>query len=200
MHKMLKMVLVPLLAAALGLALQTDSALAHYCDDHYDGQQAREDCWWRYWNQQPSPQDRQYQEAALAATTPAPNGAYCDAHYTEQQARENCWWRYHNGLPLLESPSDSPSVSQGDTVASFSARSSSVSQAPLPHASIDENTSGSDYMNSITVDCGAAVDAYKRAGWECEFDRFGAWHAHDDLPGHHRHALFDGETLGSHSH
>ena len=99
MHTMLKMVLVPLLAAALGLALPTDATLAHYCDDHYDGQQARENCWWRYWNQQPSPQDRQYQEAALAATTPEPNGAYCDAHYTEQQARENCWWRYWNDRP-----------------------------------------------------------------------------------------------------
>ena len=199
MNKMLKMVLVPLLAAALGLALQADTALAHYCDDHYDGQQARENCWWRYWNQQPTPQDRQYQEAALAATTPEPDGAYCDAHYTEQQARENCWWRYHNGLPLIESASDSPSVSQGDAV-SASATSSSVSQAPLPHTSIDENTSASDYMNSITVDCGARVDEYKRAGWECEFDRFGAWHSHSGLAGQHRHALFDGETLGSHSH
>ena len=85
-------------ALALGLALQTDATLAHYCDDHYDGQQARENCWWRYWNHRPSPQDRQVQALPAAAGAEAP-GHYCDVHYTAQQAREDCWWRYWNDRP-----------------------------------------------------------------------------------------------------
>ena len=85
-------------ALALCWALQTDATLAHYCDDHYDGQQARENCWWRYWNHRPSPQDRQFQAPPAAAGTEAP-GHYCDVHYTAQQAREDCWWRYWNDRP-----------------------------------------------------------------------------------------------------
>ena len=121
MNKVLKMVLVPLLAAALGLALPTDATLAHYCDDHYDGQQARENCWWRYWNHRPSPQDRQFQAPPASAGAEAP-GHYCDVHYTGQQAREDCWWRYWNDRPTpqdrqFRQPPASPSSEPPQVVA-----------------------------------------------------------------------------------
>ncbi len=47
---MKKLLLVPVLVLVLFLLFMSRVALAHYCDDgNYVGQQAREDCWWRYW-------------------------------------------------------------------------------------------------------------------------------------------------------
>ena len=46
----LRMAATAVLLAVMWLMLSSAS-LAHYCDDHYYyNQQARENCWWRYWN------------------------------------------------------------------------------------------------------------------------------------------------------
>ena len=96
-------------------AMRAIPARAHYCDDHYSTEADRSACWWRYWNDRQTDQDRQL--AALFATaaavptaipvftlaplpTPSVDGTYCNAFYTVQTDRENCWWRYHNNLPL----------------------------------------------------------------------------------------------------
>ena len=99
-------------ALALILILYAVPAGVHYCDDSYITQQDRENCWWRYWNNQPSLQDLQYQSAESSESGTVDSlssenagqdreggGHYCDDSYTTQQDRENCWWRYWNNQP-----------------------------------------------------------------------------------------------------
>ncbi len=45
-----------IITAAL-LLFTTSTVWAHPCDDNYSEQQARESCWWRYWNDQSTPED-----------------------------------------------------------------------------------------------------------------------------------------------
>ncbi len=199
-----KRVILFLGALALCFLLQAGPAWAHYCDDHYADQQEREDCWWRYWNNQVSPQDLQVQAQDEPETLPQSSpsaessGHYCDVNYASQQAREDCWWRFHNGLSLILNPQ---TPSQNSPGSSSSNSSTTIPIAPLPHQGGVTPPPPSNYMNSITVDCGSRVDEYKSAGWECQFpSRFGEWHSHNHLPGQHRHSLSDGETLSNHSH
>ena len=46
----------------LCLVLPTTSVEAHYCDDYYSDQKDRENCWWRYENDQQSPNDLAIQQ------------------------------------------------------------------------------------------------------------------------------------------
>ena len=56
---MLRNTLLPVLLSLLILTGTSRVARAHYCDDgHYVGPQAREDCWWRYWTNNPTDADR----------------------------------------------------------------------------------------------------------------------------------------------
>ncbi|MXZ40993.1 MAG: hypothetical protein F4Z18_04235 [Caldilineaceae bacterium SB0666_bin_21] len=108
------------LLALLAVSLPRGTSLAHYCDDgYYTTQQQREDCWWRYWNNQQNAQDLAFQQQTGSAsgqsqqqtgstsgqsesmqgspsTSTVTSGVYCDAHYSDQKNRENCWWRYWN--------------------------------------------------------------------------------------------------------
>ena len=84
--------------AVCGLfAMRAIPARAHYCDEHYSTEADRSACWWRYWNDRQTDQDRQL--AALVVTaaavptaipvfplaplpTPSVDGTYCNAYYT----------------------------------------------------------------------------------------------------------------------
>lgn len=52
--------------------LNTGSVSAHYCDDYYAEQKNRENCWWRYWNSRPSPQDLIFQTQGPPGTQSTP--------------------------------------------------------------------------------------------------------------------------------
>lgn len=85
---------------------------AHYCDDSHFTQQARETCWWHYWNSLSIQQDRWEKakprhtpvrwvpQVPLPANPPL-DGSVCDIYYRAQEDRANCWWRHSNGLPLF---------------------------------------------------------------------------------------------------
>ena len=121
------------LYAGIGLGLTITAALllfttstvwAHPCDDNYTEQQDRESCWWRYWNDQSTPEDMMMSDGMMGDKMMADDmmadnmmaddmmaddmmesvfdGMVCDTHYTAQKDRENCWWRFHNGLPPIE--------------------------------------------------------------------------------------------------
>ena len=116
------------LYAVIGFCLLITAALllftkstfwAHPCDDNYSEQQARESCWWRYWNDQSTPEDMMMSgdmmgdkmmagdmmgDKAMAGDMMGPmfDGMVCNTHYTAQKDRENCWWRFHNGMAPIE--------------------------------------------------------------------------------------------------
>ena len=87
-----------LITAAL-LLFTTSTVWAYPCDDNYAEQQDRESCWWRFWNDQSTPEDKMMSDGMMGSMF---DGMVCDTHYTAQQDRENCWWRYHNGLSPIE--------------------------------------------------------------------------------------------------
>ena len=107
------------------LLFTTSTVWAHPCDDNYAEQQDRESCWWRFWNDQSTPEDMMMSDGMMDDTMMADDkmmddgmmddtmmatpmmtsmfdGMVCNTHYTEQQDRENCWWRFHNDLPPVE--------------------------------------------------------------------------------------------------
>ncbi|MCY4521272.1 MAG: hypothetical protein OXC13_10910 [Caldilineaceae bacterium] len=109
------------------LLFTTSTVWAHPCDDNYAEQQDRESCWWRFWNDQSTPEDMMMSDdkmmddgmmmsddkmmddgmmgdtmMATPMMTSMFDGMVCNTHYTEQQDRENCWWRFHNDLPPIE--------------------------------------------------------------------------------------------------
>ena len=111
------------------LLFTTSTVWAHPCDDNYAEQQNRESCWWRFWNDQSTPEDKMMPDdmmgdkmmpddmmgdkmmpddmmgdkmMSVPPMTSMFDGMVCNTHYTEQQDRENCWWRFHNGLPPIE--------------------------------------------------------------------------------------------------
>lgn len=85
--------------------------LAHFCDDNYTTQQAREACWWRYWNGLSTQQDKLEAKplpvpVQQVPTAPPSTGSpvdvrVCDVYYFEPADRANCWQRWRNGLPLF---------------------------------------------------------------------------------------------------
>ena len=118
-----------LIVTAALLLFTTSTVWAHPCDDNYTEQQDRESCWWRYWNDQSTPEDMMMSDDMMGDKMMSNgmmddmmmsdgmmddkmmsdgmmgsmfDGMVCDTHYTAQQDRENCWWRYHNGLPPIE--------------------------------------------------------------------------------------------------
>ena len=91
-----RLYVVLLLGLALTAALLLftgDAAWAHPCDDNYTEQHEIENCWWRYWNNQSTPED-----LTLSA---APDGMLCNSLNALQANREACWWNYQNSLPLI---------------------------------------------------------------------------------------------------
>ncbi len=147
----------------LCLFLQTNSVEAHYCDDYYSDQKERENCWWRYWNNQPSPQDLSFQQqtsssqgsgqSESAQDTPSHNvggggGAYCNNYYSDQKERENCWWRYWNNQP---SPQDLSFQQQ-----TSSSQGSGQSESPWRPLTIVERPSGDGVL---TVSVGTDNDS-----------------------------------------
>jgi hypothetical protein len=107
-----------IITAAL-LLFTTSTVWAHPCDDNYAEQQDRESCWWRYWNDQSTPEDKMMSDGMMGDKMMSDgmmgdkmmsdgmmasmfDGMVCDTHYTAQKDRENCWWRFHNGLPPIE--------------------------------------------------------------------------------------------------
>ena len=111
------------------LLFTTSTVWAHPCDDNYTEQQDRESCWWRYWNDQSTPEDMMMSDDMMGDKMMSDgmmddkmmsddmmddkmmsddmmesmfDGMVCNTHYTAQKDRENCWWRFHNGLPPIE--------------------------------------------------------------------------------------------------
>lgn len=106
LRRLWTVLLLGLVMTATVLLFATTPASAHPCDDNYKEQKDRENCWWRYWNDQQTDEDRRlaaltHTPAATSVLQAEAGGAYCDVHYTTQKDRENCWWRYHNNLPLV---------------------------------------------------------------------------------------------------
>ena len=91
MRKVLILVSVSLFAGLVFVS-QSDVAQAHYCDDHYANQAARENCWWRYENDRATAADARLAALSLPETPAAEaNGFFCDTHYPLQANKENCW-------------------------------------------------------------------------------------------------------------
>lgn len=125
------LVTVCTVSTGASLLLPSRTSLAHFCDDNYKSEATRSACWWRYWNDQTTPQDRQNSSTVLPAPTPAAtpqpdasttggDGTICNTYYTSQQDREDCWWRWHNGLPLIQSQQPT-AVDKPSTLAPHSA-------------------------------------------------------------------------------
>ncbi len=71
------LLLLGLVMTAAVLLLATTPASAHPCDEIYKEQKDRENCWWRYWNNQQTDEDRHptpepTPEPAAPTPTPAP--------------------------------------------------------------------------------------------------------------------------------
>ncbi len=61
---MKNLILFSTFVLVLFLVFLSSVTLAHYCDDYYVEQQAREDCWWRYWTNNPTDADRSLSQKA----------------------------------------------------------------------------------------------------------------------------------------
>jgi hypothetical protein len=94
---------------ALFMFLPSSAVLAHPCDDNYTEQQDKEDCWWRFWNEQSTEQDMMMSDmmSGIDMSTYVPlDGTLCNTQYTEQQDKEDCWWRYWNSVPPMDMDMD----------------------------------------------------------------------------------------------
>ncbi len=170
----------------LSLMLYTGPVLAHYCDDNYIGQKDRENCWWRYWNNQPSQQDLQYQAQETSTSqnlggmaegqSTGDNGVttgsahYCDNNYIGQKDRENCWWRYWNNQP---SQQDLQYQAQGRST--FQGSESSIADRPT-EGNVVTISFGPDSDSTPTVSINQDQhDAQTRNPSREEYERNRAW-------------------------